>query len=163
MYILYRYCAGVILFLFTIQVFAQTDSVREELLTFRNGDVILAGTLAHPKSPGPYPAVVLLSGDGQQDRDWTFGKLKMAKVISDCLVTGGIAVLRMDDRGVGGSGGESEIQATFQDRCNDACAALQLLRTRSDIGKTGLCGHSGGAEHRCCRFYYRHFRTVHYW
>jgi pimeloyl-ACP methyl ester carboxylesterase len=69
----------------------------------------------------------------------------MAKRISDRLTARGIAVLRFDDRGEGGSGGESETRATFRERCGDARAALRLLRDRPDIGKAGLCGHSGGA------------------
>ena len=145
MHAVFRYCICFIICLFTVQVFAQSGAVREEQVTFLNGEVTLAGTLALPKGPGPYPAVVLLSGDGQQDRDWTFGKLKMGKIISDRLVAGGVAVLRLDDRGVGGSSGESELQATFLDSCNDARAAIRLLRARPDITKVGLCGHSGGA------------------
>ncbi|MHB9027546.1 MAG: alpha/beta hydrolase family protein [Candidatus Latescibacterota bacterium] len=140
-----RFCAGIILCLLTVQAFAQTGAAREEQVTFRNGDVTLAGMLALPKGPGPYPAVALLSGDGQQDRDWTFGKLKMGKQISDRLVARGVAVLRIDDRGAGGSGGGSETRATFRDRCGDARAALRLLKSRPEIGKAGLCGHSGGA------------------
>ena len=141
-------CSELILCLFAVQALAQTTDTtakREENVTFQNGTVTLAGTLALPPGNGPYPAVVLLSGDGQQDRDWTFGKLQMAKCISDRLVARGIAVLRFDDRGEGGSGGKSELEASFQDRCGDAKAGMQLLRRRSGIGKVGLCGHSGGA------------------
>ncbi len=148
MYTVHRTCIGIILFLLATHAFAQTGkpvAVREEAVTFRNGAVTLAGTLALPAGPGPHPAAVLLSGDGQQDRDWTFGKLKMAKFISDRMASRGIAVLRFDDRGTGGSGGESEIRASFADRCNDALAAMRLLRSRSGVGAVGLCGHSGGA------------------
>ncbi len=145
MQVFLRYCVGGMICLFAAQVSAQSGAIREENVTFRNGGITLAGTLALPKGPVPHPAVVLLSGDGQQDRDWTFGKLKMAKVISDRLAAKGIAVLRFDDRGEGGSTGVSETQATFQDRCNDARAAIRLLRGRPGIGKIGLCGHSGGA------------------
>jgi pimeloyl-ACP methyl ester carboxylesterase len=120
-------------------------SGREESITFQNGPATLAGTLALPPGNGPYPGIALISGDGQQDRDWTFGKLKMAKCISDRLVARNVAVLRFDDRGEGGSSGTRELDASFQDRCGDARAALRLLRSRSEIGKAGLCGHSGGA------------------
>ncbi len=149
MYHAYKIGSVLILWFLAAQaLWAQAEkpgSTREEAVSFRNGEVTLAGTLAFPKGPGPYPAVALLSGDGQQDRDWTFGKLKMAKCISDCLTARGIAVLRFDDRGEGGSGGGSETRATFRDRCGDAREAITLLRGRSDIGKAGLCGHSGGA------------------
>ncbi|MGD8727373.1 MAG: hypothetical protein PVH40_06990, partial [Gemmatimonadales bacterium] len=41
----------------------------EEEIRFDNGDVSLAGTLTVPEGPGPYPAVVMITGSGAQNRD----------------------------------------------------------------------------------------------
>jgi alpha/beta superfamily hydrolase len=65
--------------------------------------------------------------------------------LSDYLTHKGIAVLRCDDRGVGKSGGKFST-ATTLDFAMDAEAALDFLKTRSDIDTTklGLIGHSEG-------------------
>lgn len=65
--------------------------------------VTLAGTLTLPPGGGPDPAVVLVSGSGAQDRDETVAGHHPFLVLADHLSRGGVAVLRMDDRDVGGS------------------------------------------------------------
>jgi pimeloyl-ACP methyl ester carboxylesterase len=119
---------------------------REEEVTFTNGDVTLAGTLTVPQTGGPFPAVVLLTGSGAQNRDEEILGFKLFRVIADHLTQQGIAVLRYDDRGVGGSTG-SLAQSTTEDFARDAQAALALLGGRADIdaARTGLLGHSDGA------------------
>ena len=64
----------------------------------------LAGTLSVPPGDGPHAAVVLITGSGSQDRDETIGTIKPFAALADRLARAGIAVLRFDDRGVGGSG-----------------------------------------------------------
>ena len=80
---------------------------REELITFTNSKagVKLAGTLTLPKEGDHFPAVVLITGSGAQDRDESLMGHKPFLVIADFLTRQGIAVLRLDDRGVGGSTG----------------------------------------------------------
>jgi pimeloyl-ACP methyl ester carboxylesterase len=104
-----------------------------------------AGTLTVPRGPGPFPAVVLLSGSGPQDRDETILGHKPFLVIADYLTRRGVAVLRLDDRGVGGSTGDT-FQATIDDETEDALAAVAFLKTRKEIDprKVGLIGHSEG-------------------
>ncbi|MRR19016.1 alpha/beta fold hydrolase [bacterium] len=120
---------------------------REEEVTFRNESegFELAGTLTLPEGPGPFPAVVLITGSGQQDRDETVFHHKPFKVIADYLTRNGIAVLRYDDRGVGGSKG-SLTAATSLSFAGDAEAALMFLAGRPEINpeKIGLAGHSEG-------------------
>ena len=118
---------------------------REEEVTFQNGDITLAGTLTLPPGHGPHPAVVLITGSGPQDRDEDLYGFKIFGVIADHLTRHGIAVLRYDDRGVGGSTGDVE-QATSQDFAGDVVAAVDLLRARHDINgsQIGLLGHSEG-------------------
>jgi pimeloyl-ACP methyl ester carboxylesterase len=118
---------------------------REEPVTFTNGAVTLAGTLTVPEAGGPFPAVVLLTGSGAQNRDEEIFGFKVFGVIADHLTRQGIAVLRYDDRGIGGSTG-SIAQSTTEDFSRDALAALAWLRERSDIvgSQVGLLGHSEG-------------------
>ena len=105
----------------------------------------LAGTLTVPKGQGPFPAVVLVTGSGAQNRDEEILGHKPFLVIADYLARRGIAALRYDDRGVGGSGGSFSAATTF-DFTDDALAALSFLRNRSEIDpkRVGIVGHSEG-------------------
>jgi alpha/beta superfamily hydrolase len=111
----------------------------------RTAGLKLAGTLTIPKSDIPVPAVVLLSGSGQQERDMDIGGHKPFWVIADYLSNHGIAVLRMDDRGIGGSTGNFG-NSTTGDFATDALAAIDYLRNRKeiDMNQIGLIGHSEG-------------------
>ncbi|MBN3521596.1 alpha/beta fold hydrolase [Algoriphagus lutimaris] len=118
-----------------------------EDLTFENSKdgITLAGTLTIPKTGNKFPAVILISGSGPQNRDEELMGHKPFLVLSDYLTRNGIAVLRFDDRGTGKSTGEHG-QATSADFANDAEAALEYLKTREEIDPTkiGLAGHSEG-------------------
>ena len=105
----------------------------------------IAGTLTIPKCEKPVPAVVLISGSGPQDRDETIANHKPFHVLADHLSRNGIAVLRCDDRGVGGSSGEFE-KATTEDFAQDVEAAFDFLQAdqRVDKSRIGLIGHSEG-------------------
>ena len=120
---------------------------REEEVTFMNTieNFSLAGTLTLPQGEGPFPAVVLISGSGQQDRDETIYNHKPFKVIADHLTRNGIAVLRYDDRGVGSSKGKTN-NSTSLTNADDAEAAVNYLLQRPEINKKkiGLAGHSEG-------------------
>ncbi|MHA4739628.1 alpha/beta hydrolase family protein [Dyadobacter sp. MSC1_007] len=109
--------------------------------------VHLAGTLTRPSRYGSYPAVVLITGSGPQDRNEEVNKgHKPFLVIADHLTRKGIAVLRFDDRGTYKSSGDFQ-QATSLDFVNDVESAVSYLKTRKDIDTTkiGLVGHSEGA------------------
>ncbi len=105
----------------------------------------LVGTLTIPKGEGPFPAMVLVSGSGQQDRDEELMNHRPFWVIADYCALHGIAVLRYDDRGIGGSTGEVK-NATSLDFSYDAEAAFDYLRNRKEINssKIGVLGHSEG-------------------
>lgn len=107
--------------------------------------VTLAGTLTLPEGRGPFPAAVMITGSGAQDRDETILGHKPFAVIADALTRRGVAVLRLDDRGVGQSTGEFA-KATEADFVTDTEAAVRYLRGRSDIDprRIGLIGHSEG-------------------
>ncbi len=107
--------------------------------------VTLAGTLTLPEGKGPFPAVILLAGSGPVDRDETVAWHRVFLVLSDYLTRQGIATLRYDKRGVGGSSGDYA-KATTRDFADDARSALSYLRGRKEVdpGKIGLLGHSEG-------------------
>ena len=120
---------------------------RIEEVTFRNEKegFDLTGTLTIPEGKGPFPAMVLVSGSGQQNRDEELMNHRPFWVIADYMARHGIAVLRYDDRGVGGSGGEV-YNATSMDFSYDAEAAFDFLRSQKliDASKVGILGHSEG-------------------
>jgi pimeloyl-ACP methyl ester carboxylesterase len=107
--------------------------------------IVLGGTLSLPAGAGPFPAVVFITGSGSQDRDETILEHKPFLVISDALVRRGIATLRLDDRGVGASGGADD-RLTTLDFVEDVRHALAWLAARPEIDKRalGLIGHSEG-------------------
>jgi pimeloyl-ACP methyl ester carboxylesterase len=89
--------------------------------------------------------VLLITGAGPQDRDETVLAHKPFLVLADYLARRGIAVLRADDRGVGGSTGNT-LQSTTEDFCGDALAGVAFLKARKEINthEIGLIGHSEG-------------------
>ncbi|MDR7128029.1 alpha-beta hydrolase superfamily lysophospholipase [Algoriphagus sp. 4150] len=118
-----------------------------EEVTFENiqAHVTLAGTLTLPSAAGNYPAVILISGSGAQNRDEEISGHKPFLIIADHLTKHGIAVLRYDDRGVAKSTGNFKA-ATTADFASDVASAVEFLKTRVEIDrdKIGLIGHSEG-------------------
>lgn len=119
----------------------------EEEVVYENKEagVTLAGTLTLPRSEGPFPAVILITGSGPQNRDEELLGHRPFLVLSDYLTRRGIAVLRVDDRGIGGSTGNFS-QATTEDFAGDVLAGIEFLKSRKDIdsARIGLIGHSEG-------------------
>ena len=117
-------------------------------LSFANeaAGILLSGTLSLPEGKGPFPALVLMTGSGAQNRDEEILGHKPFLVIADYLARRGIASLRYDDRGVGASQGKFA-SATTLDFAGDAEAALACLSSRPDIdaARIGLVGHSEGS------------------
>ncbi|MBQ73154.1 MAG: hypothetical protein CMJ67_09660 [Planctomycetaceae bacterium] len=112
------------------------------------GGHVLGGTLVIPGTkPGAngYPAVVLITGSGQQNRDEELMGHRPFRVLADQLARMGIASLRYDDRGLGASTGEFATATTF-DFANDAAAALARLKEAPGVDRRrcGLAGHSEG-------------------
>jgi uncharacterized protein len=110
-------------------------------VTFSNGEVTLAGSLAMPDRRAPSLGVVMIGGSGSSDRD----NDTLFPPIRRHLVEAGIAVLSYDKRGVGESSGEW-LDATMDDLAADAIAALSFLRMRPGVhaDTVGLFGHSEG-------------------
>jgi uncharacterized protein len=120
--------------------------VEEEVSYENKADAVkLAGTLTLPRTKGPFPAVVLITGSGSQDRNETTAGHRPFLVLADHLTRLGIAVLRVDDRGVGGSSRGSDI-ATSENYAKDVLAGVEFLKSRAEINprQIGLIGHSEG-------------------
>jgi uncharacterized protein len=118
-----------------------------EDITFENkkAGIFLAGTLTLPKETGVFPAVILISGSGPQNRDEELAGHKPFLVLSDYLTRNGVAVLRFDDRGTASSQGDFK-SATSAGFATDVEAAIDYLKARKEINKhkIGLIGHSEG-------------------
>jgi uncharacterized protein len=114
----------------------RVDVEKHEHVHFSNGEVRLAGTLIAPARDGPHPALILVHGSGAANRSFV---LPFARF----LIRRGMAVLGYDKRGVGDSTGDWTV-ASFEDLASDVLAAVEYLKTRSDIdhAQIGLLGIS---------------------
>ncbi|WP_433655161.1 alpha/beta hydrolase family protein [Nocardia sp. CA-128927] len=114
-------------------------------VTYHNGGIAIAGTFTRPRGPGPFPAVLLITGSGRNNRDEESGEHKPFLRLADTLTRAGYAVLRADKRGCGGTGGTLD-GANYTDLAEDAVTGVDFLRGRSDIdpARVGLLGHSEG-------------------
>ena len=126
---------------------------RAEEVTIEAKGFTLAGTLLVPKIGNPpYPVVVTITGSGQQTRDEYLPlrgleKYRPFRQIAEALASRGIAVLRVDDRGVGHSkGGDTLKVSTSANFADDVRAQVDFLRERRDIdpNRIALLGHSEG-------------------
>ena len=116
-------------------------------IEFDNADrsIHFGGTFTYPKTGSNFITALMITGSGQQDRDETLFGHKPFAVIADYLTKNGYAVLRIDDRGVGKTTGAGTLDtATSADFAKDIEAAVTYLRTRKDVSKIGLIGHSEG-------------------
>jgi uncharacterized protein len=130
---------------------ADAPYIAEEVVVKTPAGHTLAGTLTLPKSASrkhPVSAIVTVTGSGPQDRDENIGLqgFRPFRQIADSLARRQIAVLRMDDRGTGASGGTFK-GSTSADFAQDVRAGLAYLRTRPEIraDRLGVLGHSEGA------------------
>jgi len=115
--------------------------------TNADGSITFGATVTRPMSKvlKKNPAVILITGSGQQDRDETLFEHKPFAVIADYLTRQGIVVLRVDDRGKGKTTGNFSTSTTL-DFAGDVEAGIDYLQSRNDIdpNRIGLIGHSEG-------------------
>ena len=109
----------------------------------------LAGTLLLPNGAGPHPALLLWAGSGPVDRDGNLPGLRndSLRLLAEALAERGVATLRMDKRGVGGShgAGADESRLSLDLYVADAARWLQALRDDANVSRAGLLGHGEGA------------------
>ncbi len=115
-------------------------------VTITGVDVSLAGTLTIPEGAGPFPAVVLFTGSGLQDRDENIMGFRVFGELADHLSRSGIAVLRCDDRGTGRSVGEIDHLTDSLFAC-DASLMLDYMLAQPEVDPewVGILGHSEGS------------------
>ena len=124
--------------------------IAEEVNVSTQAGHSLAGTLTIPKDVNhPLPGVVLITGSSPQNRDHSPAQCpeyRLFRQIADALSRRGIAVLRMDDRGCGCSGGGPLMSATTTERADDIRAGISYLKERKEINgnRIGLIGLSEG-------------------
>lgn len=130
--------------LFSNLAYAQSFN-QQEVNVYNNKDgIVLAGTLTMPKTKSVKAALVLATGSGSQNRDEEVFGHKPFKAIAEFLSANGYAVLRMDDRGVGGSGGDPKTAVT-DDFVTDISSALEKLDSLvNPVVAKGVLGHSEG-------------------
>lgn len=120
----------------------------EIIMRFTSATETLVGSLLLPPGPGPFSAVLLITGSGPLDRNSNCRRLKLgvSQQLALALAARGIASLRYDKRGVGQSSGVF-LSAGLHDNIADAGAALGALANRSEIDSKRLfmLGHSEGA------------------
>ncbi|HAQ34088.1 MAG TPA: hypothetical protein DCQ53_01815, partial [Alphaproteobacteria bacterium] len=125
--------------------------LREQPVQFetaaRDG-TLLSGSVTFPEGEGPFPAVVILSGSGPQDRDGrdpSLGEHRIYRDIAVQLGAQGYAVLRFDDRGAGETPGDMDA-ATVSDLTGDAVGAWRALAAMDaiDAARIAYLGHSEG-------------------
>jgi len=106
---------------------------------------VLAGTLTIPPGPGPFPAAVLITGLSPSNRNGGQPPWMPLRDLADALTRHGIAVLRVDDRGVEASTGDRASSTTY-DEANDVRTEVAWLRARPRIDRRriGLVGYSEG-------------------
>lgn len=119
-----------------LPVRAERMATKDEEVVFRNGPVVLRGTLTLPIGPPPYPALVLVHGSNALTRD-VFGPW------SRYFAGLGFAVLGYDKRGTGHSTGDWK-QADFTVLAADVLAGVRFMAARHDIhaNRIGLWGAS---------------------
>ena len=117
----------------------------EVVIENKKDSIKLGGSFTFPKEGNNFPAVVLITGSGWEDRDETIFNHKPFLVIADYLTRKGFAVLRFDDRGGGASTGNIANDTTL-DFVKDVEAAVDYLRSRKEVNQNqiGLIGHSEG-------------------
>lgn len=142
------------------------DIVREDIASvtarrqtsWREGDAdiripsagfTLAGTISRPSTVAAgtrLPAVILVTGDGSNDRDENVAGLPVFGQLADVLADRGFLVVRYDKRGIGQSGGRAE-SGTVGDYAEDVRAVARVLADRPDVDpkRVVVLGHGQGA------------------
>lgn len=114
----------------------------ETEVEFMSGQTRLAGVILLPKTQSKSPAVVIIHGSGDSDRNNLW-----AREFAEGLAYRGIAVLLPDKRGSGKSGGDWK-KASFEELADDANAGVELLRQHPKVisGVVGVMGLSQGGK-----------------
>jgi pimeloyl-ACP methyl ester carboxylesterase len=122
---------------------ARVSVYREENVATETTAAHLTGTLKIPREGARFPAIVIVSGSGPNDRT-------SCDHVQRLFALNGVAVLSYDKRGLGesklkGAAPDSD-HASFAELADDAVAWVDFLKSRPEIDprRIGLWGHSQG-------------------
>ena len=136
-------------FLFFLFVASVSMGQQEEVVSLDTGKNTLEGTFLLPESNVPVPVVLIIAGSGPTDRDGNNSLMKnnSLKLLAEGLHENGIASLRYDKRGIGGSTLSQELirDLSFTDFVLDAKSWIGYLQTREDVSDIHVLGHSQGS------------------
>jgi uncharacterized protein len=106
---------------------------------------VLAGTFTAPTHKSSVPAAVLITGLSPHERNNGDAPWMPFRDIADALTRAGIAILRVDDRGIGKSTGDNGKFTSF-DKADDVATEVAWLRTQPGIDpkRIMLVGYSEG-------------------
>jgi pimeloyl-ACP methyl ester carboxylesterase len=111
----------------------------------------LEGSFLCPATPAPWPAVLLIAGSGPTDRNGNTAGLagpnNSLQLLAEALAQRGIASVRYDKRGVGGSRAAltSEAELRFDMLADDAAAWVRRMRLDPRLSTITVVGHSEGS------------------
>jgi uncharacterized protein len=114
-----------------------SPSPRSETIELYRDEIKLVGTLDVPASNTDIPLVLLLHGLSGSQED------PVIVATAQALNEAGIATLRIDLNGHGGSGG-NVIDMTVPNQIEDARVAFDYARSLPFVSSIGLLGHSQG-------------------
>jgi dienelactone hydrolase len=127
--------------------YVKPSAFREKEVIVGSGEWAVHGTLSIPTGEGPFPALVVLQGSGNTDRDSTLGPNKIFRDIAWGVASRGVAVLRYNKRPNEHPEAFAKISATLKEEIvDDALSACTLLRATSgiDAKRVFVLGHSLG-------------------
>jgi pimeloyl-ACP methyl ester carboxylesterase len=131
--------------------FSLAPLARAQPVALKTPTGTLNGTLELPKGAGPFPVVLFHAGSGPTDRDGNNpmlpGKNDMFKMLAEALASRGMASVRFDKRGIGGSSqaGPSEADLRFDTYITDLTEWGKTLAADKRFSKLIVLGHSEGA------------------
>ena len=128
--------------------YADADRFTERDVLLDAGPLAVPGTLSLPVAPGPWPAVVLLSGGGAFDRDESSGPNKPLKDLAWGLASRQVAVLRFDKVTFAHPDRLPSDFTMADEYLPHALAAVRLLRQQPEVAseRIHLLGHSMGGK-----------------
>ncbi|MFP4090977.1 MAG: alpha/beta hydrolase [Cyclobacteriaceae bacterium] len=152
MYFLKKTYSGLLLWplLFLIPITASAqEKYRLDTVHLQVDEGYLEGSLLRPWQEQPLPLAIIIAGSGPTDRDGNNPMMKndALKMLAEGLAERGIASLRYDKRGIGGSHGaiKNESELRFDTYAADAAAWVQKMEDSLDFSEIIMIGHSEGS------------------
>jgi pimeloyl-ACP methyl ester carboxylesterase len=140
--------AALAVFALPLTLGAQQATSEEISLSTPTGS--LAGTLTRSITAQPGALAIIIAGSGPTDRNGNVAGAVNANaygMLADSLAAHGIASLRYDKRGVGGSRGAATLESAlrFEMYADDAAGWVRRFRSDARFARVIIVGHSEGS------------------